>query len=524
MAKKVTTIPATITKFSQTPINRVTKRRVAAYARVSTEQEEQQTSYEAQIDYYTNYISGREDWEFAGMYSDEGISATNTKKRVGFQKMVNDALSGNIDLIVTKSVSRFARNTVDSLTTVRQLKEKGVEIYFEKENIWTLDSKGELLITIMSSLAQEESRSISENVVWGQRKRFADGKVTVPFKRFLGYDMGEDRNLVVNPEQAKLVKRIYGMFLQGKDPHTIAKILTDEPETLTPAGKQKWNPSTIKSILTNEKYKGDALLQKSYTVDFLTKEKKANEGEIPQYYVKGNHEAIIQPEIFDMVQKQMALRTKENNRRRSTSIFSSKLICGDCGSFYGSKVWHSTSKYRRTVWRCNHKYDNGEKCETPNLTEDEIKEIFIKATNQLVEMKDEVIRNYEEMKEMLFGTADLETEQGKLEDELNEVAGLIEDCINENARIALDQAEYEKRYNGLVGRFDKTNSRLEEIKKQITERQARGQQIEMFLKELEKVGVVKQFDDELFISLVESIEVGREKVMVRFEDGSEVEG
>ena len=206
-------------------------------------------------------------------------------------------------------------------------------------------------------------------------------------------------------------------------------------------------------------------MQKSYTVDFLTKEKKANEGEIPQYYVKGNHEAIIQPEIFDMVQKQMALRTKENNRRRSTSIFSSKLIYGDCGSFYGSKVWHSTSKYRRTVWRCNHKYDNGEKCETPNLTEDEIKEIFIKATNQLVEMKDEVIRNYEEMKEMLFGTADLETEQGKLEDELNEVAGLIEDCINENARIALDQAEYEKRYNGLVGRFDKTNSRLEEIKK-----------------------------------------------------------
>lgn len=461
MAKKVTTIPATITKFSQTPINRVTKRRVAAYARVSTEQEEQQTSYEAQIDYYTDYISGRDDWEFAGMYSDEGISATNTKKRVGFQTMVTDALAGKIDLIVTKSVSRFARNTVDSLTTVRQLKEKGVEIYFEKENIWTLDSKGELLITIMSSLAQEESRSISENVVWGQRKRFADGKVTVPFKRFLGYDMGEDRNLVVNPEQAKLVKRIYGMFLQGK---------------------------------------------------------------APQYYVKGNHEAIIQPEIFDMVQKQMALRTKGNNRRRSTSIFSSKLICGDCGNFYGSKVWHSNTKYRRTVWRCNHKYGNDEKCQTPHLTEDEIKEIFIKATNQLVDIKDEVISNYEEMKEMLFGTVELESEQRQLEDELNEVAGLIEDCIKENARVALDQAEYEKRYNGLVERFDKANERLEEIKAQIAERQARGQQIEMFLKDLEKVGVVKEFDDDLFLALVERIEVGREKVVVRFKDGTKVEG
>lgn len=524
MAKKVTTIPATITKFSQTPINRVTRRRVAAYARVSTEQEEQQTSYEAQIDYYTNYISGRDDWEFAGMYSDEGISATNTKKRVGFQTMVKDALAGKIDLIVTKSVSRFARNTVDSLTTVRQLKEKGVEIYFEKENIWTLDSKGELLITIMSSLAQEESRSISENVVWGQRKRFADGKVTVPFKRFLGYDMGEDRNLVVNPEQAKLVKRIYGMFLQGKAPHTIARILTEEAETLTPAGKQKWNPSTIKSILTNEKYKGDALLQKSYTVDFLTKEKKANEGEIPQYYVKGNHEAIIQPEIFDMVQKQVALCTKGNNRRRSTSIFSSKLICGDCGNFYGSKVWHSNTKYRRTVWRCNHKYGNDEKCQTPHLTEDEIKEIFIKATNQLVDIKDEVISNYEEMKEVLFGTVELESEQRQLEDELNEVAGLIEDCIKENARVALDQAEYEKRYNGLVERFDKANERLEEIKARIAERQARGQQIEMFLKDLEKVGVVKEFDDDLFLALFERIEVGREKVVVRFKDGTKVEG
>ena len=225
-----------------------------------------------------------------------------------------------------------------------------------------------------------------------------------------------------------------------------------------------------------------------------------------------------------MVQKQMALRTKGNNRRRSTSIFSSKLICGDCGNFYGSKVWHSNTKYRRTVWRCNHKYGNDEKCQTPHLTENEIKEIFIKATNQLVDIKDEVISNYEEMKEMLFGTVELESEQRQLEDELNEVAGLIEDCIKENARVALDQAEYEKRYNGLVERFDKANERLEEIKAQIAERQARGQQIEMFLKDLEKVGVVMEFDDDLFLSLVERIEVGREKVVVRFKDGTKVEG
>lgn len=191
MAKNVTTIPATRNRYTANPINSKKKRRVAGYARVSTDMEDQQTSYAAQCDYYTQYIQSRDDWEFAGLYSDEGITATNTLKRDGFNKMIEDALAGRIDLIITKSVSRFARNTVDSLSTIRKLKDNGCECYFEKENIWTFDSKGELLITIMSSLAQEESRSISENCTWGWRKRCADGKVTVPFGRFLGYDRGE---------------------------------------------------------------------------------------------------------------------------------------------------------------------------------------------------------------------------------------------------------------------------------------------------------------------------------------------
>ena len=274
--RKVKTIPATLTKFTATPITEQKKRRTAGYARVSTDHDDQFTSYAAQIDYYTNYIKGRDDWEFVDVYTDEGITGTSTKRREGFKNMIADALDGKIDLIVTKSVSRFARNTVDSLTTIRKLKEKGVEVYFEKENIWTFDSKGELLLTIMSSLAQEESRSISENCTWGQRKRFADGKVTVPFKRFLGYDRGPDGNLVVNPEQAVTIKRIYSMFLQGMTYHGIAKQLTDDG-ILTPGGKTNWNQSAVKSILTNEKYKGDALLQKSYTTDFLTKKTKVNE-------------------------------------------------------------------------------------------------------------------------------------------------------------------------------------------------------------------------------------------------------
>lgn len=199
--------------------------------------------------------------------------------------MVKDALAGKIDLIVTKSVSRFARNTVDSLTTVRKLKEHGTEIYFEKENIFTFDSKGELLITIMSSLAQEESRSISENVTWGQRKRFADGKVSMPYKQFLGYDKGEDGAPVVNEEEAAIVRLIYRLFLQGKTPAGICRYLEGKG-IFTPSGKQKWSQTTVNSILSNEKYKGDALLQKKFTVDFLMKKMKVNEGEVPQYYVE----------------------------------------------------------------------------------------------------------------------------------------------------------------------------------------------------------------------------------------------
>ena len=294
MAKRVTTIPATVKKYTAEPLAGTKKRRVAGYARVSTDHEDQITSYDAQVDYYTSYIQGRDDWEFAGIYTDEGISATSTKKREGFKTMIADAKAGKIDLIITKSVSRFARNTVDSLTTVRELKDRGIEIYFEKENIWTLDSKGELLITIMSSLAQEESRSISENVTWGQRKRFADGKVSFAYSRVLGLDKGPDGRIVVNPREAETVRLIFGLFLEGLSPHSIAVELTRRG-IKTPGGKDVWNQQTVRRMLSNEKYKGDALLQKEFTVDFLNKKTKKNEGEVPQYYVEGNHEAIIPP-------------------------------------------------------------------------------------------------------------------------------------------------------------------------------------------------------------------------------------
>lgn len=275
---KVTVIPSIFNPETRMLNETTVKRRVAAYARVSTDYEEQLTSYQAQVSFYTKYIKSRTDWEFVEVYTDEGITALNTKKRDGFNRMIADALAGKIDLIITKSVSRFARNTVDSLSTIRKLKEQNVECYFEKENIWTFDGKGELLISIMSSLAQEESRSISENVTWGQRKRMANGKVNLPYGQFLGYRKGADGLPEIVPEEAEIVRFIYRQFIAGLTPYKIAAELTRQGVP-TPGGRAKWASSTIKSILTNEKYKGDALLQKTFTVDFLTKKHKVNEGD-----------------------------------------------------------------------------------------------------------------------------------------------------------------------------------------------------------------------------------------------------
>ena len=519
---KVTTIPATISRFTAAPINEKKKRRTAAYARVSTDSEEQLTSYEAQVNYYTNYIKGRDDWEFVTVYTDEGITGTNTKHRDGFNRMVQDALDGKIDLIVTKSVSRFARNTVDSLTTVRKLKEKGVEIYFEKENIWTLDSKGELLITIMSSLAQEESRSISENCTWGQRKRFADGKVTVPFKRCLGYDRGPDGNLVLNPDEAVTVRRIYSMFLQGMSPYGIATHLTADG-IKSPGGKDKWNAGAVRSILTNEKYKGDALLQKSYTVDFLTKKKKVNEGEIPQYYVEGNHEAIIRPDVFEQVQRELEHRKANDGRHSSVHLFSGKIRCGQCGEWYGSKTWHSTSKYRRVVWQCNHKYDGDEKCTTPHLTDDDIKRLFVSAVNQLIWQKEAIIAALTGSLDAAFDLTDLKAEQVELESEMAVVSDLIEKCIYENAHTVLDQEEYQKRYDGLTARFDATKTRLEAVEDAIHSKQSRRAKIEAFLEALAKTELVDTFDIALWCGLVDFVTIhGKDDVRFTFKNGQEI--
>ncbi len=522
--RKVTTIPATINRFTAMPLNGIKKRRVAGYARVSTDHEDQLSSYEAQVEYYTNLIKNRGDWEFAGIYTDEGISATNTRKREGFNTMVADALAGKIDLIVTKSVSRFARNTVDSLTTVRTLKDKGIEIYFEKENIWTLDAKGELLITIMSSLAQEESRSISENVTWGHRKRVADGKVSFAYTRFCGLDIDKETGkVVVNKEQAKTVRLIYALFLKGMAPPSIAKELTRRG-IKTPSGKDKWPRSTVLSMLKNEKYKGDALLQKTFTVDFLQKRTKKNEGEVPQCYVEKNHEAIISPEVFDMVQAEFEKRKRNNKHYRGLNIFSNKIKCADCGGWYGSKVWHSTDKSRKIVYRCNDKYKGEEKCKTVYVIEADVKAAFVSAFNQLMTGKEEILANAELISKTVCSTEALKEEKFRLASELSVLTGMKQKLVAANARVAQNQEEYEKHYNELVKRHDALMEQYNKVIADIAEKGRRKAVLANFVSALKKQkGIIDIFDEDLWCSLVDFVTVGRKKeIKVTFRDGTEI--
>jgi len=254
--------------------------RVAAYARVSTDSEEQLNSYKAQLDYYTKLILGNPDWKFVEIYTDPGLSGTQLKKRDDFNRMIQDALDGKIDMIIIKSISRFARNTVDSIATIRKLRAKGVDVFFETENIHTMDGNSEFIVSIMSSVAQKESEDISQNVTWGHRKRMADGKLLMSYKSFLGYKKGEDGLPEIVEEEAATVRWIYALFLEGKTIRQITKRLMDQG-ILTPRGNAKWSVSTVQSILQNEKYAGNALLQKKYTVDFLSKTIKKNEGELP---------------------------------------------------------------------------------------------------------------------------------------------------------------------------------------------------------------------------------------------------
>ena len=525
MAKTITVIPSTINHLTRLAKTDIRKRRTAGYARVSTDSDEQFTSYEAQIDYYTKYITSHQDWEFIKVYTDEGITGTSTKRRTGFNEMIEDALAGRIDLIVTKSVSRFARNTVDSLVTIRKLKEVGCECFFEKEGIYTFDSKGELLLTIMSSLAQEESRSISENVTWGQRKRFSDGKVSMPYKQFLGYEKGPDGIPVIVPEQAEIVRRIYRLYMAGKTTGHIAKTLTAEGIP-TPSGKQRWQASTIESILTNEKYKGCALLQRRYTVDFLTKKMEVNTGQVPQYFIEDSHEAIIQPDEWEAVQAEFRRRKSIGRNYSGHSVLATKIVCGDCGNFYGVKTWHPNTKSRREVLQGNRKFSGEHKCESPTLDEQKVKERFLTVFNRLFVDKELILADCRVIAQTLTTSEELDIKIAEVTREIEVVVGLSQQCIKENSHSAQNLHSYVERYNSYVNRYEALTASLAELEDEKAVRLAQAKNIEGFMNELaQREAPLEVFDDRLWLVALDCVIAHRDgRLVFKFYGDIEVEG
>lgn len=519
MEKKVTKIEA---KKPLIPL----RKNVCGYARVSSGKDAMLHSLSTQVSYFSEYIQSNPKWNYAGVYVDEAVTGTKDS-RAEFRRMIEDCRQGKIDIILTKSISRFARNTVTLLETVRELKQYGVDVYFEKENIWTFDGKGELLLTIMASLAQEESRNMGENITWALRKRYEKGDVIMAYSSFLGYERGEDGTPRVVESEAKIVRRIYKQFLEGKSPSFIARKLTEDGIP-TPRGNQKWSTSTVTSILKNEKYKGDALFQKTYTADFLSKTKKVNKGELPKYYTENSHPPIVSREVYDLVQLEFKKRKNTGHRKSTASCFSGMIFCGDCGGLYGSKVWHSTSKYKKTIWQCNSKFETDEKkkkrkCKTPHLTEEVLKDAFVSVFNDMVDNKEETIDLIESIIADLLNTEALDEQIEDAKYRLRKIADKLKKYIDKNSRVAIKQDEYKKNFNELSEKYDAADAEVNKLENDRIDRIDRSRKSQIFLEQLREEELIPEFDEGLFCTTVERITVYGNKLRFLFKNGIEME-
>lgn len=376
--------------------------RAAAYCRVSTDQEEQLTSYEAQVAYYTDKIMSNPEWTLAGIFADEGITGTSVKKRTNFLRMIRLCRKGKIDIILTKSISRFARNTVDCLNYIRELKELGIAVIFENENINTMKADTEIIITMLAGFAQAQSESISQNVRWGKRQAFKSGKVSFQYSRIYGYERGENDKPRVVPEQAAVVRRIFQSYLAGSSVPDIKRML--EAEGIAAAGgKPQWSVGALQYMLRNEKYCGDALLQKTFVENCISKKTRKNNGELPKYLVQNHHEAIIDRTLFEKVQAEIARRAgkrkvSDKTSKTGQSKYSGRyaltelLICGNCGTPYKRVTWSKRGK-KKIVWRCISRLDYGTKyCKSsPTVDEERLQAAVLKAINAMMSNRERLI-------------------------------------------------------------------------------------------------------------------------------------
>ena len=532
--RRVRVIPATKTQGAIHSIHDG-KKRVAAYCRVSTDSEEQLNSYEAQKSYYTQKIADSPDWEMAGIYADEGISGTSMKKRTEFKKMITACKRGRIDLIITKSLSRFARNTVDCLETVRLLKANGIGVYFEKENINTLTESSEFLITLFSGFAQAESESLSKNVAWGWRKSAEAGNVYFQYKRMLGYRKGTDGQPEIVPEEAKIIRRIYRRYLAGCSLGQIKQEL--EQDNIPTAQKvERWSSAVIHNILTNEKYMGDALLQKTYITDCISKKVKKNMGERPMYYVENNHPAIIPRETFDQVQKEMTRRSSkrkvlQKSGKTELGKYSGKyaltelLVCGECGSPYKRVTWARNGK-KRIVWRCVSRLEFGTKyCHnSPTLDESRLHNAILAAMNEYAAIRQEVcpdvLAMVEEAKRAMSQAGAMLLELKKRMDEVSQEQSDVLDRLLAN----MADAELNARMKALTDEKEALKAQILKVQQKevsMAEQAAKRQQMWDSLKEC-SAGYT-EFDDEFVRQIIRKITVeDAETIHVHFRDSDVV--
>ncbi len=507
--------------------------RVAAYCRVSTDDEEQKTSYEAQIGYYTEKINSNPEWQMAGIFADEGISGTQAQKRPEFLKMIRLCRQRKIDVILTKSLSRFARNTVDSLGYIRELRALGIAVISEKENINTLTAESEMLITIMSCFAQAESESISKNVSWGVRQSFKNGNVPMQYARLLGYRKGHDGNAEIIPEEAEVVKEIYRCYLDGMSMNLIADRLNEKGLT-TKGGSSPYRKMVVQRILTNEKYTGDALLQKTYVTDCITKKMRKNNGELPMYLVKNHHEPIISRSDFNRVQEEMARRsskrtiadklTKTGQGKYSAKYaLSELLICGECGEHYRRVTW-TAKGFKEVKWRCVSRIQYGKKkCHSsPTVDEQALHRAIVSAINEFCEVKDDVAKALREsITEVLDPNQNgsIQAAQQRIDelarnmDELIMLATVPETAENAMSDIAKFSEEMK-----ILREF------IETEKAKQTEVQHGSNELSNVLQSLEKEDfALTEYDDIVTRQLIEQITVDtKNTITVRFKGGFEM--
>ena len=494
------------------------QKRVAAYCRVSTDSEEQLTSYTTQKKVYTEMIAARKDWAFAGLYADEGISGTRADKRPAFKKMINDCLAGKIDYVITKSVSRFARNTVDCLDHVRILKSKGIGIFFEEQNIDTLKIDSELYLVIYAGFAQSESESMSKNVTWSYRKRFENGNAVFVYKKLLGYRKGEDGMPEIVPEEAALVVRIFDMYLAGETPRKISAIMQAE-KIKVPGKKLTFSDAMIAGVLANEKYCGDSILQKTVTIDCISKTRRKNTGEAPMYYVQNSHPAIVSRETFHKAQEEL-LRRKTRTPQSTKAVTASGkysryaltdvLICGECGSRYKRVTWTNNGK-KRIVWRCINRLDYGKQYCKKSLTvyETALQSAIVRALNKF---NDEDKSTYMTLMKATIGEAlglnGCSDEVDLLQRKIDALNRKMLELINDSVQDGEDIESHEDEFKQISDTIALLKNRINAVQQPANSDGSSNDRLEQIQQVIEARKQNKfQYDDSIVRQMIECIKV-----------------